>query len=207
MVKKEKWFAPHDSAEEQFFEWWLIELQKNGYVESYSAQPESFVLCEKKTFIEEKHLKTKTKEIEKPLSAKHVYTTDFRIIWVERDDNVFYRDLGDRIPKTIPNALWAKREGSELVSYVEVKPTFDQNNMTRLAKINCLWLYDKMGIFTNILKIGNKPKSYFDLTFTPMRFLSQNINNGQRKIHHKTKTLKEYQDSILLSLLATQYPN
>jgi len=61
--------------------------------------------------------------------------------------------------------------------------------MTRLAKINIKWVWDKYGVFVNIII----PEKHFDKTFTPKRFLTTDKSGKPRKIKYKNiKSLKQF---------------
>ena len=60
----------------------------------------------------------------------------------------------------------------DLTSYIEVKPDFDFNNMTRYARIKMNWLFQQTGVFTNLVKVP----SVFKNTFTPDRYILTDNN-------------------------------
>lgn len=67
------------------------------------------------------------------------------------------------------------------ISFIEVKPSFDQNNMTRLAVLNQKWVFEKFGLFINIVI----PEKLFAKTFTPKRYLTCDKSSVKRKIKYK----------------------
>jgi hypothetical protein len=75
-------------------------------------------------------------------------------------------------------------------TYIEVKPSYDFGNMTRLATINIKWVYQKYGIYINIAK----PKELFAKSFAPNKFLITSTGKA-RKLDYKPRTLYEYLSS------------
>lgn len=179
-----------DSNEELYYAWWLSELCDAGFVSAVITQPEGFELhpgfCH--TFI--KKMKTKDKIQEETIIKPSVYTTDFYVKWTEKAVGVFINllDTDDKIMKGQSPLLDICNK--ELGSFTEVKPKFDQNNMTRLARTNIKWVQDKHGIFVNLVI----PCKLFKKTFTPERYLTTNLSGKPRKLDYKPRTLKEYLD-------------
>jgi hypothetical protein len=72
---------------------------------------------------------------------------------------------------------------------IEIKPIFDQNNMTRLAIINQKWVMEKHGLFVNIVI----PDKLFENTFTPKRYLRCDASSKERKLKFSNvKSLDEF---------------
>ena len=70
---------------------------------------------------------------------------------------------------------------------VECKPDFDQNNMTRLFKINQKIVWDKYQKFINLVETNK----FFARTFTPAKYLKTKTGKD-RKLNYTPKTLEEY---------------
>lgn len=173
-----------DSAEEKYFSWYLDELKDTGYIENYEAQPESYVLSEPAFYNHAKQLKTKTKLIVKKLIREHIYTADFRIVWAEKARGLFFNKLID--PIDLSKVPFVSNYYS--VSTVEIKPAFDQNNMTRLFAINQKWMYQKQGVY--VQKIV--PVKLFEKTFTPKKYLTTDKSGKPRKLKYKPTSLEEF---------------
>lgn len=174
-----------DSNEEKYFWWWANELKDIGFIEEIELQPKPFDLSSSIKSVYDKQLKTKIKEVEETLLNKHIYTTDVKITWNKSALDVFTTLLDSRVKKTENRSLTyiisQINENNEIISYVEVKPSFDQNNMTRLAKINQKWVWEKHGLFVNIVI----PEKHFNKTFTPKKFLFTDKSGKPRKIKYK----------------------
>ena len=174
----------YDSQEELYFSWYLDELKEVGYIENYEAQPESYVLSEPAFYEYDKRLKTKTKTVVKKLIREHIYTADFRIAWAEKARGLFFNKLIDRVDLSkIPFV-----SNYYFTSTIEIKPTFDQNNMTRLFTINQKWMYQKQGVY--VQKIV--PVKLFSETFTPKRYLLTNKSLKPRKLKYTPETLEQF---------------
>ncbi len=178
-----------DSDEEMYFYWWLEELQEAGYIDSIEHHPMPYKLSDPVIGEYEKQLKTKVKEETEELIKGHIYTPDFKIVWSEKAEGLFYEHIGSLNRKKEKNSLkyLISTHGSRTI--IEVKPLFDQNNMTRLFKINQKWTYEKHAVFVNMIV----PEKWFNKTFTPNRFLTTNKSGKARKIKYKNViSLKDF---------------
>lgn len=180
-----------DSQEELYLSWWLSELCDHGYVLDVIPQPKSFKLSSTLSHTYIKELKTKTKVLEEIIIKPSEYTTDFFIKWSEKALGVFITTLetDDKIMKGSSHVLLiAKETPNGLHTYVEVKPTFDMQNMTRLAKTNIKWVWEKYNEYVNLVI----PEKHFQKTFTPERYFKTNKSKVKRKLKYIPLTLKEY---------------
>jgi hypothetical protein len=64
---------------------------------------------------------------------------------------------------------------------------FDQNNMERLFKVNQKWMWQKHGIFVNLIK----PQELFQKTFTPAEYL-RTPTGKPRKLNFKPRNLFDF---------------
>lgn len=183
------WYAPYDSPEEAYVSWYLDELVEGGYVRFVQHQPPSRMLSPQYRIAWEKKLKTKNKPMESTLLQPHVYTADFRVDWNMNAQGLFFKStfFADQNEKWLMFSN-ADHAPLEYYSFIEVKPLFDQNNMTRLFTINQKWMYDKYGIY--VQKII--PQKLFENTFTPKKYLLTDRGKQKRKINFATRTLEEY---------------
>jgi hypothetical protein len=175
-----------DSKEEEYFYWWLLELEEYGLIANIERVTTGFKLCDKL----EVNVKEKGKDKLVTLLDERVYTPDFKFTILSH--NLLFNDIDNIVVN--PN----KRNteviiGQDKQVYVECKPSFDQNNMTRLFKINQKEMYSKLGIFVNLIKIP----SIFKHTFTPAKYLLTDKSNKARKINFKVVTVKEYINTII----------
>lgn len=212
---------PFDSNEERWFYFWCAELVREGHIKKFIFQPKSFKLFDEVRFNVTKPMKRVEDKIEsKILLEGKEYTPDFKIIWNENHNLVHtyieYILNGKPTREFISNKLISFIENQgfdmlEFVSYVEIKPDFDQNNMTREFKINQKWMYQKYGIYVNLVipTRKNKPKlNWFQRTFTPIDVMEEEIytrkvktkngvrNSGDSKLRYQPRTLKEYLNEI-----------
>ena len=183
-----------DSKEEEYFSWWLDELQEAGYIYQYKRQFPTFELSEKveKTLI--KQLKTKKKEVKRTLFQPCTYTPDFTIEWKLSSVNKFIVNV-DWIVHNC--ALCYNWEGCDTILnpdrvwtvYVDVKPIFSIRESDK-AKFSILqkWVYQKYTKYINPVVY----QKLFEKTFTPKRFLLTDKTNKPRKIKWDVVTLEEY---------------
>jgi hypothetical protein len=203
------------TKEEALTAMYLNELYENGFIKSASFQPESFQLFEglPKKFYKDKQLKTKVKRVyakKQHLINPHIYTPDFKVVWSSKALDILvlllYSNTAstEEINLTIPFLVTPKH----LVptSFLEVKPTFDQNNMTRMFTSHIQpWIWEKYKVYTQLVK----PFDLFKDTFVPkvvaeMMYYKKDVYTGKgakRKLKAKAgdkkykweyRTLNEY---------------
>ena len=188
----EDWFPQIEledlqSMEELYFVWWLCDLKDEGYVEDAWYEDDTFTLSKGYSKLYTKRMKTKTKVEEEAVLPSLVYTPDFKIKWTEKARGVFYHDLVSE-EKVTHGRKPLYSLGEDLVSYVEIKPSFDFNNMTRYVKIKINWLFSEAGIFVNLVKVPDIFKS----TFVPDRYFLTDEGKRTRQIKFKTKRITDY---------------
>jgi len=188
----EAWFPQIEledlqSMEELYFLWWLCDLKDEGYVSDAWYEDDKFVLGKGYEKSYKKRMKTKTKVESESVLPKSVYTPDFRIKWTEKARGVFYHDLVSE-EKLTHGRKPMYSLGQDLTSYIEIKPSFDFNNMTRYVKIKINWLFQAEGIYVNLVKVPD----IFKQTFVPDRYFTTDENKKARSIKFKTKRLKEF---------------
>jgi hypothetical protein len=194
------------SAEERYMCWWLMELYKEGYIKEFNYEVESFELSDPVKYPVLRKLKTKTKTEHVHLMHKHIYTPDFKVVWTAKGYNKIYCILGkSNANKDAYFKANLNSETKEIYSLIEVKPSFDQNNMTRLSTINIKWVYAKYGVYIQTViptpSIGKKgevkPKNaLFNSTFIPTRYFYTDSMNGHRKIRFFKRTITEFLNAI-----------
>jgi hypothetical protein len=182
------------SKEERYFYWFLVDLHNEGYISNVLYEPSTFELSEPitKTFVKEEQLKTKVKitEGEETIQKGLVYTPDFVVHWTAKALGVFVETLNteDKLMKGQSQTKFiGSFRGLEIITVFEVKPDFDQKNMTRYTKVKMNWLYQKEGVFVNLVKLPSLFKKYF----VPSRYLITDKSAKLRKIDFKYRTLEE----------------
>lgn len=195
-----------DSNEEQYFWWWVRSLKEAGYIKDVVFQPESFKLADSLWGSYYKEMKrVPDKLVQEEIMPGKLYTCDAMIMWEEKAKDIFFTDIKSTLRKKERNSmkyLLAHKidsdsfNGNDWYSYIEVKPVFDQNNMTMLAKVNIKWVYEKYQQYINMVI----PEKLFNKTFTPKRFLYCNKDtNRKRKLKHKNViSLKSFIDNSSL---------
>lgn len=187
-----------DSMEELYFYWWVKELMDNGFIEKFVSQPEPFTLSSglKMPYIKEMK-KVANKELWKDIIEPSVYTCDGLIKWNKKAEFIFYFDFDVFSTTHKGFGICKDKKMLELFvlrnsqCFIEVKPFFDQNNMTRLAKTNIKWVWDKHQEFVNLIV----PSKLFMQTFTPKRYLRSDKDTTDRKIHFKVRSLEQFLES------------
>lgn len=185
-----------DSKDEEYFSWWCQELKDAGIIEDY-GRARAYRLNKPLTdsYVENKVLKTKVKELvkEQTLIPVKVYTPDFYIVWKYKLSNDFQQPLVDIGNRKLTKSFISQ----DNISIVEVKPIFDQNNMSRLFKTNQAIMWDKYSIYVNLVIY----QELFEQTFTPKKYIleegtykntTKHGKKGDNKIKWKVKTLEEY---------------
>lgn len=158
-----------DSDEEVFVAMWLDELQQAGIVNSWTHDCIAFPLSGglKVNFSNFVKLKTKTKEVRKTkiLLRPSEYTPDFKVVFDEKAWGTFISAVSEFNDEThvLFNPDSIIFSNFYKVAFLEVKPSFDQNNMTRLFKNNQKFVWERYKIFINLIE----PEELFKKTFMP----------------------------------------
>jgi hypothetical protein len=179
-----------DSNEELYFSWYLDELKDKGYVNAWEKVETSYTLTPglQHEYIK-KMVRVSNKILQQTILKPSVYTPDFKIYWEPKAIGLFVVNPDDTNDKI--NTPFICDE--ELISIVETKGTFDNNNMTRLAINNIKFLYYEYNVFVNLIKVP----SIFNKTFTPNRYLMTNETLKPRKIKYKyVRNLLQFTKSL-----------
>lgn len=154
---------PYESDEELAFLQWAFEVKEMGYI-TQIQRAGSTLLSPNMDVPYAHQLKTKTVNKTQTVLKQHIYTPEFVLHWADTNNPfVYLLGCNEKFEKPFIAQEW----GGLLVSIIEVKPMFDQNNMERLFKINQKWMWEKHSIFINLVK----PQQLFEKTFTPQQFL------------------------------------
>lgn len=170
---------PVDSDGEIHFIMWMEELKQNGYIKEYK-RGESILLSNSVTNNYVQQLKTKSKPCHHTILMGHSYSWDFTIEWTELGLQYFVSRFGEKWEK--PFLI-----NSKSMSFIECKPPFNFQNMSRLAVLNIKWVWEKCQIFIQMVK----NEELFEKTFTPKQYLTTK-SGKPRKTKHKIRTLQEY---------------
>jgi hypothetical protein len=174
---------PYASKEEIYFVWYLDELFTDGYIAEYDYQPEPFSLFIPISYNWIKQLKTKKKEMTTTLLRAHSYQADFKIIWNAKAYDKFFNF------NKLTDAPFIQNYG---LSWIDVKPSHDMQNMTRLFHINQKWVHQRHGVY--VQKIV--PQELFAETFTPGRYRYTDKSLKPRKIDFDAISLSVFDGSI-----------
>lgn len=185
VVKKQLYHngIPIDSQGEDWFLYWCDELIEAGYINKVE-RGKSYLLSDAlyNNYVEQ--LKTKSKPKSEVVLHGHSYNLDFEVHWKYKAKNVFLDIFGEKWTKFF---IVKDDKFGNFVSYIECKPAFDFQNMQRLAT-NCIKsLYDKHGIFCQMVK----NEDLFKKTFVPKALLKLK-NGNKRPFKFKVRTLEEF---------------
>jgi hypothetical protein len=181
-----------DSEEERLFYLYLEELQNAEYVKIFDFHTKQYVLSEPVKYSYTKKLKTKDIEKEGTLLREHIYTPDYWIDWHLSAYGIFYSYIdGDDLSKT-HFVVNKNNEGENIGSLIEVKPSWDAQNMTRLFSINAKWMYQEHHLYVQkVTPIGDH-KCLFAKTFVPEKARYTAKTGKLKKYKFKVKTLEEF---------------
>lgn len=179
-----------DSLEELSFCFWCEELIEAGFIEKVE-RGKSYTLTDgvSKYYEKIEELKTKTKTTSKlqTFLKPSIYTPDFQIYWTEKGLQKFCSPING----------FGKTEGIFIndimfpvnhFTTVEVKGTFNADNMIRVFNNNKKFLYHRYKIFANLII----PSELFPLTFTPKEYMLTTKTKQKRKINFPVRSIEEY---------------
>jgi len=200
-----------DSQEEYMVFLYFEELKSAGLVDTIEIQPTPFILYTglKKKLFSVKKLKTKVKRQytkRTHLLNPHIYTTDLKIKWtrpvITRETKFFAVLNSSEIDKNKPfivNTFIGATEKQGYYSYIEVKPKFDRNNMTRIfTQRTQPWVHQLFGIYVQLIKpIDLFKKTFIPKVLLPYMYYQKNTRQnrkGDKKYLWEYKSLKQYLD-------------
>lgn len=193
-----------DSDEEVFVAMWLQELQEVNFIKKWLRTKEAIKVTEgfKIPYTKITKLKTKIKKEKKEHTVLRPseYTTDFEVYWTFDGWDKFIN------PTDVNNILFSPDKFLYASYYnkpmlIEVKPSFDQNNMTREFKLNQKFLWDKYKIFVNLVEpldlfkktfLPLEAEPYFRYKKVPKKAMAAGKKTGDFKFDWKPKTLKQF---------------
>jgi len=180
-----------DSNEELYFTWWLDELVKAGYIHDYQRS-NTYMLFppfdREYIKIGKKNSKFETQSV----FQDHVYTPDFDIHFTSKAHGIFCQ-VNKEYEKIQKHLLFTMDTIEENAKWtIEIKGGFLQQDKARVNSINRKWLFERHGIFTNLVKIPN----LFVDTFTPARYLLTDSGKMNRNIKYKPLSLEQYVNKI-----------
>jgi len=187
-----------DSIDEVYFNWFLLELEHYGFIENIKLQPDSFKMSDKKIvkYYDNSNTSKKKKIVKNlKLDPGRVYTADSYCVWNDKAKNIFHFCIDEchddmvyeHNLKKIP-FVSNKYKNDKYISYFEVKPSFDRNNMTRLVKNNISFIYYRYGILINLV-IKEK---LFEKFCTPERYLYTDLKKRKRKLNFEPILIKDF---------------
>lgn len=176
-----------DSLEELAILQWLYELKNQGFIKSIK-RADSYLLSDSVTnnYAEQSIRKVTSTPKTQTLLHGHSYTPEFVVIWdyaKTKDKFIWDIDSKTKFDKIFIGHSEIN-DPKNYVTFIEVKPSFDQNNMERLFKLNQKWMWDKHKIFVNLIKVND----LFPKTFTPKDYLTTPTGRV-RVMKWKPKTL------------------
>lgn len=176
-----------DSNEEVYFQWWLEELKSLGLIIDFKRGfkteiiPQAWVLQTVPKPLKSNPYRVKLEERE--LLKSWDYEFDFEIEHNMDMVNVLFSIWGDINTDIKACPFVAQRDNDDLVSYVDVKPSFMGRNNTTSTKFpliqKAMFCWHELYI-NKTIPLG--PKGLFSATFTPERYLYQDRNNKPRRI-------------------------
>lgn len=181
-----------DSEEERLFYIYCLELKEAGYIKKFTFHQDKFVLSNPVKYNWIKKLKTKRKKMESTLLREHIYTPDFWILWDAKAFGIFYLDHdGTTKLNNIPFVNNIDRNGNDIGSYIEIKPSFNVMNMVRVFSLNQKWMYQEHHIYIQKITPVSKKKCLFKNTFVPKKALFTKTGK-KKKYNFNVKSLENY---------------
>lgn len=189
MVKQKLIKGVFKSWDEYYFSRWCTELAIEGMIREALYEPYPFILTEGLTnkFTVEEKLKTKVKYVDKEqvILEPSRYTMDFLIFWEDEVKGKLFDVLGEG--RKIAAPFIAHQEDENSFSFIEIKPSFDRFNMTRLFINTQKDIWEKYEKYINLIKIND----LFKQTFTPQAYLKTPAGK-KRTPKWKVVTIKQF---------------
>lgn len=203
-----------DSTHETYFEWWLNEAQKAGFVKSWYRQTEPNVICAaaKIPFIKivEQKKETKRTKAERTLFRESKYTEDYVIVWPKENLlNVdIYNQTSERNINTKDYFFLSQDINDERVTHVDVKPDrigMQISSSSYSFKINqkLMWLLHNIHVQKVVLfpaSNSDSDNTLFQRTWTPVKYKKQEVykrdcpwgKKGTSKLRYNARTIRQF---------------
>lgn len=190
---------PYKSWDEYYFALWLADLKDNGYVSYWGYEQEATQI------LPSMYAQFKTRKTDKPvkrlLFRGMSYTPDFTVYFTEKavtegvihvmDGESYYEDFKDAHIVSLGGLGDVQVDGggnAHYITYIELKPKYDQRNMTRVFKDRQKTLYF---IHTKYVCLIKGMDSLFLDTFAPKEYL-ETPTGKQRKGADNFKSIEEW---------------
>ena len=189
------------SMEEQYFQWYLDELIKHGFVRGFKYQPKPFSLFKGAEISWLEIKKTKTKEHTQSLLSGHKYQADFIIYWDKSAELLFYGSFNQVMNQSLKKFPFIANYDEKLGFYtvLDVKGNYNQNDAWRRFSIDQKWVFHTYKIYVQkiIPAPSGKDKfipasALFMSTFMPGRYKRSDKDTTDRVIHFPNKSIEEY---------------
>jgi len=189
------------SDEEWYFSWYVQELLDAGILIEAEYQPAPFKLCNEAVLVGRGMDKKGPYNFTKTLLNDLDYNPDWKLTWSDNCEK-FVTRIDRFISKDPFNAFLSQLNGL-IETWVDVKgASVGMNNSSAVTfPIKQKMVYDKFGIYIQKIipvyytknKRGEKiPYGLFPDTFTPERFLYQNVQAHKRALHYTPRSLEEF---------------
>ncbi len=179
------------SQEEVWFYDWCYILKKHGIITKIVYEPDPIELT---PAIWSEGIIGK-KKVKKCVERAMQYTTDFLIEWNPEFLGTMFINLQNYYKNQLPLITHVNNSYTTLI---EVKPTFDQNNMTRVATDRIKFTYHIHGIYINIIM----PPDFFKVTFSPYSYFYTKAGNERKLSKYfqpsHQKTFEQYFKTLSL---------
>lgn len=182
-----------DSKEEVYFYWYAKDLMNAGLVDKITYSPEPYQLFHDIQIpINNIDKKGRHTVKNKTILDGMIYTPDFELSFKFEALERLIFDIGGLCYGKLP-PFFSHFTGSHKAMF-EVKPSFDQNNMSREFKIKQKIVYNKYNIYVNLVKVPD----IFEKTFVPERYFYTDKDCSERKLSaiKHVRTLAEYLETI-----------
>jgi hypothetical protein len=196
---KDKLPEGRDSLQEVYFEWWLNELIKHGFLKRFERSKRYNLIDS--VFTPKLNFKPTKKEpqryllVERQFLDSWTYEPDYDLYWEEKSLNFWFTDLEFLYPKDFKTIFEAKWINGEWLSIIDIKPQFFRGgSMSSSVKFPLIqkMMFSKHNIYVQKISPLGK-KGLFDNTFTPERYLLQDKRMINRKISQWTPgSIKSY---------------
>jgi len=196
---------------EDYFQWWLNQMQQAGYIKYYKREPETISVIGPATYGRYKRFKRKEKEVEDfNLFNQITYTYDYIIVWATTAEYLFYEEVLEGSIFSFGKPVFIAhqsvlKEGfpPEVVSYVDVKPiSAVQQKGGKVSSavsfpIKQRIIWERYRRYINkVIPIPMAGAGYtvalFCKTFVPQRYLLTDGGGQQRRIRFPIQSMEQY---------------
>jgi hypothetical protein len=185
---------PTDSDEEQYFIWYLEELQEAGYVTEWGRAPTIRLADNAEVWYLQPRKRGPDKPVSRVLMQDANYTPDFEVTWHPSARGIFFEcpGLQSFTASGFRPGPFTVLDRDPYRSLLEIKGGFVQHSQSLQYSLLAKWVFAVTGRYVQRVIVSAKHTSIFAHTFCPERFRLTDKTLKPRSLGFMPRTLRQF---------------